>query len=213
MLTIKTFQVGPISENCYVVSDDTNEAVIIDCGCFTDSEWKSIRRYCDDNELKVVRMLNTHFHFDHMMGILFAYPDIRIPFDGNYADEYLYKSLGEQIESFLGIDMACDNLPPMGKNMSEGTEVKFGSHTFTVIQTPGHTPGGVCYYCKEEDVLFSGDTLFQCSMGRTDLPGGNGHEMSASLRRLSTLPRETRVYPGHGGWTEIGYECDNNPYF
>ena len=83
MLTIKTFQVGPISENCYVVSDDTKEAVIIDCGCFTESEWKSIRRYCDDNGLKIVRMLNTHFHFDHMMGILFAYPDIKLPFDGN----------------------------------------------------------------------------------------------------------------------------------
>ena len=213
MLTIKTFQVGLIGENCYVISDSTNEAVIIDCGCFAESEWKNIRRYLDDNGLKVVRMLNTHFHFDHMMGIIFAYPDLKIPFDGNYADEYLYKSLNSQIQSFLGIDMGCDNLPPMGKNMSEGTEVTFGEHTFTVLQTPGHTPGGVCYYCKEENVLFSGDTLFQCSMGRTDLPGGNGHEMSASLRRLSTLPRETRVYPGHGGWTEIGYECDNNPYF
>jgi len=213
MLTIKTFQVNPLGVNCYVISDSTNEAVIIDCGCFTDSEWNQIKRYLDDNNLKVVHLLNTHFHFDHMMGILFAYPDLKISPEGNYADEYLYKTLNQQVESFMGISLNSVSLPSLGKNMSEGTEVKFGEHTFKVIQTPGHTPGGVCFYCEEEKVLFSGDTLFQCSMGRTDLPGGNGHEMMSSLRRLSTLPRETKVYPGHGGWTNIGYECDNNPYF
>lgn len=213
MLTIKTFQVNPLGVNCYVISDSTNEAVIIDCGCFTDSEWNQIKRYIDDNNLKVVHLLNTHFHFDHMMGILFAYPDLKISPEGNYADEYLYKTLNQQVESFMGISLNSVSLPSLGKNMSERTEVKFGEHTFKVIQTPGHTPGGVCFYCEEENVLFSGDTLFQCSMGRTDLPGGNGHEMMSSLRRLSTLPRETKVYPGHGGWTNIGYECDNNPYF
>ena len=213
MLTIKCFQVNPLGVNCYVANDDSNETVIIDCGCFTEGEWKNIKRYLDDNGLKVTHLLNTHFHFDHMMGIPYAFKDLNINPEGNYADEYLYKSLGSQTEAFLGVQAGNTAIPPMGKNMSEGTKIKFGNHTFSVIQTPGHTPGGVCYYCEEENILFSGDTLFQCSMGRTDLPGGNGHEMMASLMRLKELPRQTKVYPGHGGMTNIGYECDYNPYF
>lgn len=213
MLTIKAFQVNPLGVNCYVVNDDTKDAVIIDCGCFTESEWKKIKRYIDENELNVVHLLNTHFHFDHMMGIPLAVQDFPLKPEGNYADEYLYNSLESQTESFMGVHLGFPPVPQLGKNLSEGTIITFGSHTLQVIQTPGHTPGSVCLYCEEEAVLFSGDTLFQCSIGRTDFPGGNYHEMMTSLLRLKELPRDTQVYPGHGGMTNMGYECDYNPYF
>src|SRR5574344_306678 len=102
MLSIKSFRVNPISENCYVVNDDTKEGIIIDCGCFTESEWKNIKHYIDDNKINVTHLLNTHLHFDHVMGIPWAYRDFGLNPEANNADISIYKNLSEQVEQFIG---------------------------------------------------------------------------------------------------------------
>ncbi|MCR5312975.1 MAG: MBL fold metallo-hydrolase [Bacteroidaceae bacterium] len=213
MLNIKTFRVNPISENCYIANDETKETVIIDCGCFSENEWAPIKRYIKENDLKVVHLLNTHLHFDHALGIPFAYKEYGLKPEANTADLSIYNGIAEQIEMFIGAKIAFPQMPSLEKNLRDGEIITFGNHKFMVIQTPGHTPGSICFYCENEAVLFSGDTLFQGSIGRTDLEGGNSHDMMNSLTRLKELPKETNVYPGHGGTTNIGWECDFNPYF
>ena len=97
--------------------------------------------------------------------------------------------------------------------LNEGDSIEFGTHQFSVIHTPGHTPGGVCFYCSEEKVIFTGDSLFQMSIGRTDFPGGNYRELIESLdTKIMTLPEDVQVYPGHGNPTTIGFEKQHNPY-
>ena len=128
------------------------------------------------------------------------------------ADMPLYAQAAQQTRAILGQESSW-SLPPVGTKLAGGDTVTFGKHRFAVIETPGHTPGGVCFHCAEEDVLFSGDSLFQCSIGRTDLPGGDGKALVDSLRsRILTLPEETTVWPGHGPATHIGYERKYNPY-
>lgn len=104
-------------------------------------------------------------------------------------------------------------MPPLGRELKDGDTIEFGTHSFMVIQTPGHTRGGVCFYCKEENALFTGDTLFQCSIGRTDLEGGCYEDIIQSVKeRLLVLPPETKVYPGHGPSSSIEFEKKYNPY-
>lgn len=213
MLNIKIFRVNPISENCYIVHDDTKEGVIIDCGCFSVMEWKEIKRYIDDNNIVITHMLNTHLHFDHIMGIPFVYDDLGINPEACISDKFLYDDLNGQMRMFFGQDFNIPTLPSIARALKDGDTISFGEHDMSVIQTPGHSPGSICLYCETENVLFSGDTLFQNSIGRTDLSGSSSSDMMNSLQRLSELPRNTEVYPGHGGKTNIGWECDNNPYF
>lgn len=217
MLTIKQFNVGPIEENTYVVSDESKEAAIIDCGCFQENEWAYIKAYIHDNGLTPTHLLNTHLHFDHCLGNRFAVDDFQLVAEASIEDYDLYSGLREQIAMFMGtafaqsIDMRFTS--QLAKPLKEGDDITLGSHRLSVIATPGHTPGGICFYCQEENVLFSGDTLFKGSIGRTDLPGGNYPALIRSLTdKISTLPPATVVYSGHGPSTTIKYELDFNPY-
>lgn len=214
MLNIKIFEVNPLGVNCYVVSDDTKEAVIIDCGCFHPDEWSEIKSFIDKEGLNVRHLLNTHLHFDHIMGIPMVFNDLGLSPEANKNDLYIYNKVEEQIKQVVGADIPHIEMPPLGLELRDGDEIEFGDHKFTVIQTPGHTPGGICFYCKEEEVLFTGDTLFRMSVGRTDLPGGNYKDLQQSIiERLATLPPTTIAYPGHGPSTTIEEEAKYNPYF
>jgi len=213
-MNIKKFEVNPLGVNCYVVSDDSKEAVIIDCGCFHPDEWNDIKKYIDSEGLKVVHLLNTHLHFDHIMGIPFAYNDLGLSPEANAADLYIYNKVEDQLSRIMGMKVEHIDMPEIGRQLRDGDEITFGSHKLLVIQTPGHTPGGVCFYCKEENVVFTGDTLFRMSIGRTDLDGGSYEAIKQSIQeRLALLPRETKVYPGHGPASTIDDECKYNPYF
>ena len=119
--------------------------------------------------------------------------------------------LQEQAEAFVGVKLS-DDFPSVDQYLNSDDTISFGSHQFTLIETPGHTPGSVFSYCQEEDVAFSGDTLFHLSIGRTDLQGGSMFQMIQSLRMLSQLPDNTKIYPGHGEPTTIGTELAGNPY-
>ena len=211
MLKIQTFEVNPLHENCYVVSDDTKECVIIDCGAFTESEQEAIITYINKNGLKHVHNLGTHGHLDHHFGdaaILSAFNLLPEVSDG---DEVLMQHSKEAALQMLGMDLNID-LPAGELRLTENNTISFGSHTLRIIRTPGHSRGSVSFYCAEENVLFTGDTLFKGSIGRTDFPGGSMFQIISSLRELAQLPDTTIVYPGHGPQTSIGFELAHNPY-
>lgn len=214
MIKIKKFIVNPIEENTYIVSDETGEAVIIDCGCFDEFEWEEINSYLQKNELTPVHLLNTHAHFDHILGNRFAFKEYGLKTEMHEADIPLYQNLNLQINMFFGQAFANEDLlTPLGTTLKNGDTIKFGNCELAVLHTPGHSPGGICFYSEKEKQLFSGDTLFKCSVGRTDLQGGNFEQLSVSIKsKLSKLDSETTVYPGHGPSTTIGFEKLNNPY-
>ena len=197
MLRIKRFICNMLQENCYVASDETNECVIIDCGAMDEEEFSLIRDYIVSEELTPVHLLATHGH------------GLKVEVHEN--DKSLMAKLAQQALQMTGIKLQ-DDFPSVGKYLHDNDKVSFGSHAFTVIETPGHSRGSVFFYDEEEHVAFSGDTLFQRSIGRTDFEGGSMFQMIQSLRMICQLPDTTRVYPGHGPETTIGAELASNPY-
>lgn len=211
-MIIKTFEVNPLGELCYVASDETQEGVIIDCGCSTESEWSDIKKYITSNNLQIKHLLNTHLHFDHVWGNAFVYQDLQLRPAANYEDLSIYERMDEQIRSVVGISIPHPPMPPLGTSLLDGSTITFGNTTLQVIATPGHTRGGICFYSPADHVLFSGDTLFCGSCGRTDLEGGDSQAIIQSLKKLTTLPDSTKVFCGHGNSTSIGREKAYNPY-
>lgn len=211
MLRIQAFEVNPLHENCYVINDETKECVIIDCGALTETEQNAVIAYINDEGLKPVHNLGTHGHLDHHFGDAAILSAFNLQPEVAEGDKVLMQHPREAALQMLGMDLNID-LPAGNLNLTENEEVKFGSHTFKIIRTPGHSPGSVSFYCAEENVLFTGDTLFKGSIGRTDFPGGSMFQIISSLRELAQLPDKTIVYPGHGPQTSIGFELAHNPY-
>jgi glyoxylase-like metal-dependent hydrolase (beta-lactamase superfamily II) len=213
MLNIHALEVNPIQENCYIVSDESKECVIIDCGALYENEKEAVKKYIESNELKPIHLLNTHLHFDHVWRNDFIYSTYGLMTEPSDRDKDIYNDVPGQIEQIIGHQWKYPFFAPMGKALIEDDIVKFGTHQLKVIATPGHTPGGICFYCQEENVLFSGDSLFYCSIGRTDLPGGNQRDLIENLKnKILSLPDNTIVYPGHGPATKIEIEKHYNPY-
>ena len=206
MLTIKQFTVNPLEENCYIVSDETLEAAIIDPGCFAQSEWAPILDYIQRARLTPTCCLLTHAHFDHIMGCHLVWRDLGLRPQLHIDDAPLYRNLQDQLTPFFGPGLRAPEQPPLQHCFTGEDTITLGSHTLSLIHTPGHSRGSICLYCRQEDIILTGDTLFRGSMGRTDLDGGNTAQMSASLRRLATLPPSVRVLPGHGPQTTIQNE-------
>lgn len=211
MLNIKCFECNMLQENCYVVSDETKECIIIDCGAFHEKEQEAIAQYIEAQCLKPVDFIATHGHVDHHFGDRFVYEEYGLKVKVHQADAFLMQLLQEQAEAFVGVKLS-DDFPSVGEYLNLDDIISFGTHQFTLIETPGHTPGSVFFYCQDEHVAFSGDTLFHLSIGRTDLQGGSMFQMIQSLRMLSQLPDNTKIYPGHGEPTTIGTELAGNPY-
>lgn len=211
-LKIELFSVNPVQAHCLVVSDESGEAVIIDNGCCYAEEHEALERYIQTHSLHVVEQWLTHAHFDHMLGVGEAFQRYGAGVRFHQADLYLYQDPCRQMRMLLGSELPCGTVPP-GGCFSDGETLTMGHHSFQVISTPGHTPGSVCIYCEEEKVLFSGDTLFAGSIGRTDLPGGDYNALLRSLKeKVMVLPENVTVWPGHGPCTSIGKEMDSNPY-
>jgi len=212
MLNIKTFMFNLLQENTYVVSDDTKECVIIDCGAYYDEERSAITNYIDSNQLKPVHLLCTHGHFDHNFGIDTIYKTYGLKPEISQDDDYLINNLSDQFKSMIGVPLKGD-YPSAGRYFTSSEIIRFGNHELKVLKTPGHTPGGVVFYCEAEKVAFSGDTLFRMSVGRTDFDGGSYTALVDSLKNvLGNLPADTTVYCGHGPKTTIGEEVRYNPY-
>lgn len=211
MLDIQRFQCNMLQENCYVVSDETKECIIVDCGAYYADERKAIVDYIKENKLKPVHLIVTHGHLDHNFGNNTVYEAFGLKPEVSFKDEHLMQNLKKQAKNFYQIELDYD-FPPIDHFFEEDEEIKFGSHTIKIIETPGHSRGSVIFYCKEENIAFSGDTLFRNSIGRTDFEGGSKFQIIMSLRTICQLPDNTRILPGHGEETTIGYELSSNPY-
>lgn len=202
-----------IEENCYVLSDDaTKECVIIDCGALYEAERDAIVNYIKNNDLKPVHLLCTHGHFDHIFGNAAMNDAFGLSAEIHFADADMARNLSSQVEKFFQTKLDFPS-GPLGKLLTSGEKIIYGSQSLEVIATPGHSQGGVTFYNKQEGLAFTGDTLFQMSIGRTDLEGGDYETLLSSLRLLATtLPPETKLYPGHGPSSTMDYELKYNPY-
>lgn len=211
MMTVKRFVFNMLQENTYVVSDETREAVIIDCGALYDEERTALLNYIKDLRLKPVHLLSTHGHFDHNFGNDTVWRTFGLQPEVAAEDEWLM-DIKQQVRQMMGGADYEREFPPVGRRLSGDAAVSFGTHTLLVMATPGHTRGSVTFYCEAERMAFTGDTLFRMSIGRTDFESGSPADMAASLRKLAGLPADTVVYAGHGEPTTIGEEAERNPY-
>ena len=202
---------NPLQENTYVVWDDTLEAVVIDAGNMSEKENATLEQFLSERGLKPVYALNTHGHFDHLMGVEFLRSRYGAKFAVSSKDKFLVES-AKQNAAMFGI--GGGNIVEVIDVDLEGMEsIKFGQSELQIISTPGHTPGHVAFYEPQAKVLFTGDTLFRESIGRTDLPGGDySWIMSSILEKIMPLGDEVKVYPGHGETTDIGHESMYNPF-
>lgn len=211
-MRIKSFEFNFFGENTYIMWDDgSKEAAIVDPGMMNDEEMAVIGDLIEKNGLEPKYILLTHAHIDHTFGIDFLKERYGIPVLAHKADLPLGQMRGRQAQMFhLPVSLGPVEID---RFVSDNETLHLGSEAIKVIATPGHSPGGVCYYVPESNFVLTGDTLFQSSIGRTDLPGGNQRTLILSIRdRLLTLPRDTRVYPGHGPSTTIGTEEEHNPF-
>ncbi len=212
MIQIKRFTCNPLEENCYVVSDDTQECVIIDCGAFYQEENNAIINYIRKGNLNPVHLIATHGHLDHNFGNSTIFNEFGLKVEVCSEDGYLIEDLPKQATDLFGIDINHDQ-PEVGRWLKDGDTITFGTHTLKVLQTPGHTPGSALIYCEEEHTCFTGDTLFRMSIGRTDFDGGSWEQMEQSLSNVvANLPKETIVLSGHGPQSTIEEELKYNPY-
>ena len=212
MINIKTFAFNLLQENTYVVSDDTLECVIIDCGAYYDDERRAITDYISSQGLKPVRLLATHGHWDHNLGIDTIYQTYGLRVEAAKEDEFIISDIPHNFQSIIGAPLRRE-YPAVGRFFTPDEVIRFGNHSLQVLKTPGHSPGSVVFYCAEEHTAFTGDTLFRMSVGRTDFDGGSYTQLMSSLANvLAKLPADTVILPGHGPQSTIDYELRYNPY-
>lgn len=211
-MKIKRFEFNMFPVNCYVLWDETREATVIDPGCYYDNEKQALKQYITSNQLTVKHLLNTHLHLDHIFGNSFLLREFGLEAEANQADEFWIDEAPKQSRMF-GFPLPEPPVP-LGHYLHDGDLIRFGNTTLEAIHVPGHSPGSLVFYCAQEQCMFSGDVLFQGSIGRADLAGGNFDELIEHIcSRLFVLPLDTVVYPGHGAPTTIGIEKAENPFF
>ncbi len=206
-MRIKCFPTAEMGENCYVISStQTNDAIILDPG----EENPEVTEYIKNENITPKAIALTHGHYDHIAGVNYYKEQYKIPLICGCNETETLASPSLNLSPLF-----CGNalILKADKTMTEGEEYTFGDLTFKTIFTPGHTPGGMCLYFEKEGALFSGDSLFALSIGRTDFPGGSYRALTDSLKeKILTLPEETVVFPGHGPKTTVKTEKAQNPY-
>jgi hydroxyacylglutathione hydrolase len=209
-MLISSFTFNPFSENTYLLHDETGECVVIDPGCYERQEQTELTNFISEKQLKVVKLLNTHCHIDHVFGNKFVQDKYQVPFLIHEADLATLQAVPVYAPSygFPGYNPAT----PTGF-LKAGEKITFGNTELQILFTPGHAPGHVVFYNEADQICVGGDVLFQRSIGRTDLPGGDFNTLIQSIRtQLFTLPDAVTVYPGHGPSTTIGDEKKFNPF-
>ncbi|MBE6765814.1 MAG: MBL fold metallo-hydrolase [Clostridia bacterium] len=205
-MKVTTFHVGGLFTNCYLVTDEKSGiSAVVDPGAYSAQLRQAISAL---GEGKLEYILLTHAHFDHILGAKEIKETTGAKIAVHKNDEDMLTSGDKSMSSFYGV--GSDQLPSADVILNDGDTVKVGDMSFRVMHTPGHTTGSVCYI--GDDVIFSGDTLFAGTCGRCDFPGGSLPQMLASLKKLSELEGDYKVYPGHDTDTTLDYERKNNEY-
>lgn len=210
MLSVKKFTFNPVQENTYILYNEQGQCCIIDPGCYFQQERDTLRQFIEHNNLHPELLLNTHCHLDHVFGNKWV------------AETWgLLLHLHEKEKPVLDFapqagdlwQLPFENYKGVLIFIKEGTSIRLGNDELEIRFTPGHSPGSVCFYYAPGGFVISGDVLFNMSIGRTDLPGGDYKTLVNSIQtQLFTLPDETKVYSGHGPVTTVGFEKMNNPY-
>ena len=210
MFSVKQFTFSPVQENTYVVYNEKNVACIIDPGCYYENERNQLKEFIETRSLLPKYLLNTHCHLDHVFG-----------------NKFIHDTYGLTLHCHPNEKLVLDFAPAAGKMwglpfdnyegdlifLNDGDQLELDKDTFKILLAPGHSPGSICFYCKEQQFVIGGDVLFRESIGRTDLPGGDHQTLLKSIReKLFTLPDEVMVHQGHGPSTTVGYEKKNNPF-
>ena len=209
-MKIASLTFNPIQENTYIVWDDTAECVIIDAGNASPREDAHLDNFINEHGLRPVMAVNTHGHFDHALGVAHVQERYQVPFALSFKDRFLLERASAS-GSVFGVQVG--NLPLGDIDLDQTPEIRFGNTVLQVIATPGHTPGHVVLYEPQSKALFTGDTLFRESIGRTDLPGGDySWIMRSILERILPLGDEVKIYPGHGPASDLGHESMYNPF-
>lgn len=205
----QSFTFNPIQENTYLLWDEeTLEAAIIDSGTWNRQEEQMLEGSIKALGLKMKYALQTHAHFDHTFGLPFIYRTYGLKPIFHVDDAETYRDMPK-----LGVrfGLTISGMPPIGQLLNDGAELILGTTVIRLIHTPGHTPGSAAFYVPADGLVFSGDTLFRQSIGRTDLPGGNYEtELNSIHDKLFALPDDTVVLSGHGPATTIGWEKKHN---
>ena len=210
MIEIKKFTFNPIQENTYLLFDETRECIIIDAGCYFDDEKEELDSFITENQLKPVLLVNTHCHFDHILGVNYCRYKYKLRFMIPEGEHSLVEWAVGQGDMF---GVPTEPIDPADGELKEGDEISFGNSHLEIIKADGHSPGGLVFYNAEKKFLLAGDVLFYGSIGRTDLPGGSFKKLVTNIQtKLLVLPPETVVYCGHGTETTIGFEKENNPF-
>lgn len=211
MLNVKKFTFNPFSENTYVVTDEFKNAVIIDPGCYYKAEQNELDSYILKNNLKLKSILHTHSHLDHMFGTAYLADKYNLDLWICKEDLVTYQSY-EKVCKVYGVPITFSP-NPTPKFFDLKQLIQIDGIKFEILFVPGHSPGHVAFYNKENNFLINGDCLFENSIGRTDLPGGNHQQLIDSIKNeIFILPDETLVYCGHGNETTIKVEKSSNPF-
>jgi glyoxylase-like metal-dependent hydrolase (beta-lactamase superfamily II) len=201
---------SPIQENSYVLYNEHKDCIIIDPGCYFDTEKEALSNFITQQGLKPAYLLNTHCHLDHVFGNKYVHETYQLTLHLHANEKQVLQFAPT---SGLMYNLPFDNYDGDFIELKQGDKVLLGSDELLVIEAPGHSPGSICFYCPAQHFIISGDVLFEQSIGRTDLPGGNHAQLIQSIQtKLMALPPQTIVYNGHGMPTNIGAEKLNNPY-
>ena len=211
VIQIQSLTFNPFAENTFILFDDTKECVIIDPGCTESHEEETLSAFISNNDLKPTRLINTHCHIDHVLGVKYVAEKYGLGFEFHELDMPVFEST-EMVANMYG--MANVKLPvqPTGF-LSENDTVKFGDSSLEILFVPGHAPGHIAFFNREQKFVIGGDVLFNGSIGRTDLPGGDHDTLISNIKsKFLPLGDDFTVYSGHGPETNMGFEREHNPF-
>lgn len=210
MINIHSFTFNGFQENTYILYDNTKNCVIIDPGCYSNEEESILSDFIKKNELKPVKLLNTHCHIDHVLGNKFVASTYNINLEMHEKDLPTLHATPEYGHMY-GFNI--DKSPEPSVLLKDGDIVQFGTSKLEVLFVPGHSAGHIAFVAHDDKFIIGGDVLFHQSIGRTDLPGGDYDTLINSIKsKFLTLPDDYTVYSGHGPATSIGFEKSNNPF-
>ena len=210
MLKIEVFVFSPIQENTYLLYNQQKECIIIDPGCYFAHEKEDVKTFISKNGLLPKMLLNTHCHLDHVFGNKFIAETYQLTLHLHPKEEAMLQMAPA---SGLMFDLPFDSYQGEFMFLNEGDNIHLGDDVLEVIHVPGHSPGSICFYCSKQKFIIGGDVLFNDSIGRTDLPGGNHETLIKNIKeKIFSLPDDVIVYSGHGPVTTIGHEKKFNPF-